>query len=92
MPYSSKWVAPEEFLTHQGVSIYCTYRYNDINDGPREFWFTTSETCGEEECDCDKSSQCRHVFDVRELPGYVAGKIKETICAAIDAGLLTTPC
>lgn len=69
MPFSTEWVEPDVFLTHNGVTVYCTYKSDDIRNGPRTYWFSLSDLCGEESCECD-SGKCSCVFDVRELGNW----------------------
>ena len=57
MPYLSQWVAPEVFLTHNGVTIYHTYKDDDWEQGPQTYWFVTDEMASQDDG-----------FDVRELP------------------------
>ena len=33
MPYKTIWVEPEVFLEHNGVTVYRTYRDDDIDQG-----------------------------------------------------------
>lgn len=68
MPYSTEWVDPEVFLEHKGVKVYCTYKYDDVQQGPRRYSFTLSPLCGEDSCDC--GGRCKNVFDIRELPTW----------------------
>lgn len=96
MPYG--WISPEVFLKSKGVTVYHTYRNNDMADGARDYFYSLQENCGEEECGCDSGAErdgCNMVFDVRGLPGYQKmaaherKEIKKTILAAIGAGILT---
>ena len=81
----SKWVPPEKFLEHGGVTIYHIYRHDDLDQGPREYWYGWHEACRD-----DGDS-----FDVRDLPnpsgddvGTEEGR-KAILREAIDAGILT---
>jgi hypothetical protein len=56
MPYTSEWVPPEIFLTHKDVTVYHSYKDNDLSNGRARYWYTMSQ---QEEQD--------HEFDVREL-------------------------
>lgn len=58
MPYQQVWVAPELFLSHSGVNVYRVYSDDDIDQGPKSYWFTTKPMESGEDCD---------PFDVRDL-------------------------
>jgi hypothetical protein len=74
------------YTRHNGVGIYHTYKSDDIESGPRTYWFVTDPYLGENEA-----------FDVRDLPTFVAPSdraflthaIVVALQGAIDAGLLT---
>lgn len=73
MPYHAEWVDPEVFLVHNGVTVYHTYRDDDLDQGPRTYGFTLNPCCGEEyRCDCPAPGPCRNVFDVCELSNWIA--------------------
>ena len=62
MPYISTWVPPKKLLMHKGVSVYCTYKNDDIeNNEPRDDWFITDPSEGE-----DGTTG----FDVTQLPTW----------------------
>ena len=97
MPWTTEWVDPETFLTHKGVTVYHTYDGDDFAQGRRTFWFTLHPNCGEEECNCaGATSECRNVFDVRELLAWSRRanaraedlRIRAAIISSIDMGLL----
>jgi hypothetical protein len=50
-----KWVNPEEFITHQGIVVYHTYKNEDFSN-QSEYWYTTSI-----------NEVTEFEFDVREL-------------------------
>lgn len=87
MPYSSEWVEPEVFMEHNGTKVYHIYKDDDIDQGPRFYWFTLDPVNGS---DTDQE----HVFDVRDLtketdiekPG--TDWREQIIRAALDAGTL----
>ena len=56
MPYKTVWVEPEVFLEHNGVTVYHTYRDDDIEQGANWFWFRLDQ----EEDDEGK-------FDIRDV-------------------------
>jgi hypothetical protein len=70
MPWSSEQVPAELFLRHNGVSIYHTYKNDEMMSGPWRYWFVTYAYDGENQ-----------EFDVRELstwteptrPPYLTG-------------------
>jgi hypothetical protein len=80
MPYITEWVEPAVFLEHLDVTVWYTYKNDDI-DNPRVYCFTT---------DPDWSDGMGIDFDVRELPGYdfVAKNVRETIINAIESGFI----
>lgn len=39
MPYKTIWVKPEVFLEHNSVTVYHTYRDDDIDQGTDRYWF-----------------------------------------------------
>lgn len=57
MPYKIEWVPAEEFLSHNGVTIYHVYKNDDIDDYRYDNWFVTDPYHGMDEA-----------FDIRELP------------------------
>ena len=61
MPTSNEWVEPETVLTAEGpdgpVTVYHVYKNDEIDNGPRTFWFTTDQLGGEDD----------NCFDVRDL-------------------------
>lgn len=59
MPTISTYVAPEIVLTHNGVTIYHTYKNDEIEQGPSDYWFTLDPD------DTEIDGETR--FDVREL-------------------------
>jgi hypothetical protein len=69
MPWQSKYVDPEVFLKHHGLTIYRTYKHDDIDQVARTYSFTLSTECGEGNCRC-LSRSCRNLFDVRLLPNW----------------------
>lgn len=81
MPYISKWVEPDVFLTHKGVTIYRIYKNDCIENGYRTFWFGYAPSCDDEGTDC---------FDVRGLPTYKdSDSAEDAMIEAIDLGFLT---
>lgn len=74
-----EWVPPEEFVSHKGISIFHVYKDDEMQNGPREFWYTTSENDGE---------GSGFEFDVRNLPDYDSSDHEGTVKKAIEAGLL----
>lgn len=68
MPFSSRWVSPKVFLIHKSTTVFCTYKDDDVEQGPNKYHFSLDELCGmEEACHCEQGI-CLNVFDVRELP------------------------
>lgn len=76
------------YLTHNGVTVYHTYKDDDPQERLLTYWFTCLEYGGQEDS-----------FDVRELLGINAADEPElrreldawrtdTICRAIDRGEL----
>ena len=58
MPWSSEWITPELFFEHGGVSVYHTYKHDELSYGPSGSWFTL--------CD-DDGSDNSSTFDIRDL-------------------------
>ena len=69
MPIKTVWVEPELFLEHAGRRVFRTYKDDDLDQGPRRYWFTLNIECGCEERRCQQES-CPHVIDVRTLPAW----------------------
>lgn len=69
MPYSTEWVDPAVFMKHGTATVFCTYKNDDVEQGPNKYRFSLHDLCGMESCGCDGDS-CQNVFDVRELPGW----------------------
>lgn len=62
MPYRTEMVDPEVFVEHLGVTVYHIYKNDDIDEGPRAYWFTTNVNGS----DNDGHGQ-DGTFDVRSL-------------------------
>lgn len=56
MPYTTTWVPPELFMTHNGVNVFHTYKDDDIDQGARMYWYTLNT----------QDNDTQH-FDVRNL-------------------------
>jgi len=54
----TKYVQNELFHSHMGVDVFHTYRNDDMDQGSRDYWYTT---------DADGSENGRAAFDVRDL-------------------------
>jgi hypothetical protein len=77
---------PEEFMEHNGVTIYHAYKDGDM-DRRLTYWYNASG-----------SEEPEYEFDIRELPGgcnldqssglVAEESIKAVIRAALDAGLI----
>ena len=80
MPYRTEWVDPEVFLTYGDVTVYHTYKHDDVEQGRMTYWYTTDE-------DGSIEGYLEGTFDVRNLAGWTPeidhGVI---IIAAIDRG------
>jgi len=78
------WVDAYEFLTHKGVTIYHSYKNDDVDQGPREFWYCLLPWHGEDEA-----------FDVRDLSTWYndpeGTDIKKVLRDAINKGELKAP-
>ncbi len=82
MPYVETWVEPEQFLSHNGVTVYHCYKDEDP-DYMRSHWYTT-----------DVREREEYEFDVRKLPvpsGVDRGDDAAIIQHAIDSGSLKLP-
>jgi hypothetical protein len=80
MPMNSEWVMPEVFLVHKEVTVYHTYKEDDVSQGVNMFWYTL-----------DPYSDEGH-FDARDLPdGTFHEECRVIVVSAIDAGLLVAP-
>ena len=81
----TQWVPPEVYLTHGGVTVYRVYRHDDIEQGPRDYWYGWHEGCSDEE----------DALDIRDLPNPHRHDCdtddgrRAVLCEAIDAGVLT---
>ncbi len=75
------WVEPELFITHNGVSVYHTYKDGCMDAGRLEYHYTTDI--------CEEDS---YEFDIRDLPFYQPEtEHAETIKKAIEMGEIKTP-
>ena len=75
MPYI--WTEPELVLTHQGVSVYYTYRNDYMEEGSYEYHYTT---------DIGEQSS----FDIRDLDSYQPdASLEDILVRAIEAGEIT---
>jgi hypothetical protein len=61
MPYKQVYVKPERIVKHKGVSVFHTYKEDDI-ENPSGCWFTLDPD--------DTDREGRAAFDVRDLPQY----------------------
>ena len=85
MPKSTEGPA-DLFIRHNGVGIYHTYKDDEVEYGPRTYWFVTDPYLGENDA-----------FDVRDLPSFaepnhwieLTGAITRALRDAIDAGIVT---
>ena len=68
MPFRQVEVPPEVFLEHAGVTVYRTYRNDDI-DEPRTFLFGLSPEVSDDSPTGDHGH-----FDVRELPAEILAR------------------
>lgn len=79
MPYSSGSVPAELYFEHQGVQIFYTYKGDDIEQGPREYWFVTDEYSNED-----------LAFDVRDLANQLEKEFALRFQETRDAAGLDT--
>ena len=86
MPYKQTEVPAELLLKHNGVSIFHTYKHDDIENVRRTYWYVTDAFDGESDS-----------FDVRELPACAERSwddrmetIRAIIIEAIDDGIITS--
>lgn len=88
MPYRTEWQEPEVFLEHNGVTVYHTYKDDDIEQGPRTYWFVTGKHEGEDEAfdvrDLETPSRDRLYGHTESLSEAIRAILRE----AIDAGLI----
>lgn len=73
MPTKTVWVKPELFLKHKKVRVWCMYKDDDWDQGPRTYDFTLRVGCEEmgSAISChDGGEPCHHVFDARDLPDW----------------------
>lgn len=88
MPYKSEWVPADVYLTHKNVNIYHVYRYNDIENGKREYHFSLSQDSD----DNPSYSNDPTGFDVRDLESWPLAegsteeeKIKDALIRSIES-------
>ena len=87
MPYKSVWVNPEKLLTRKGITVYHSYKYDEVDHGRRTYEFVLEVLDGEE----DGSFDVRDLSTAKYNPAVANGKlsaIKKAIRAAIDKGEL----
>lgn len=78
MPYETVYVPAEIALEHKGVTVYHTYKNDDVNQPRRDYGFSVEEDSHEDEA-----------FDVRDFKAYINGLDPiENLKLAIDAGEL----
>jgi hypothetical protein len=61
MPYKSVYIKPKVAVKCNGVTVFCTYKDDDWDQGPCSYWFTLNE---------NDYSEDETAFDVRDLPNY----------------------
>ena len=62
MPYQEIYVPAAVAVEHGGVTVYHTYKDNDVDQGSRSYWFALKEDADETDAD--------DTFDVRALPNW----------------------
>jgi hypothetical protein len=80
MPYKTIWIPPAIALHHEGVTVYHSYKDNDLGCGAYDSWFTLDREHAEDT-----------EFSLPELArrlGMDPGLIIPVLKAAIDKGLL----
>ena len=93
MPYmtTTTEVPAELFYEWDGVKVYHSYKYDEMNEGPSIYWYVL-----------DPFQSTYEAFDVRDLPGWTGGdhlfptdwtkkydRIREVMKDAIVNGVLT---
>jgi hypothetical protein len=71
MPYKTVWIQPQQFTTHDSITVFHTYREDDIDAGLQRYWFTVASACSPLQSACQTRPPCPHVFDVRTLSTWL---------------------
>lgn len=74
MPYEQIWVKPEKLLKHKGVTVYHTYKNDDLENGARCEYFVTDPHKGD-----DESWHVRDLSNWKDLPPQPAIEIGMTV-------------
>lgn len=82
MPTKTAWCEPELFLEHNGVKVFHAYDYNDVANGPLEYFFTAEHRSDEHSFDIrnfdtEISLHPGVPFDSMEDPEYRKGTSKQ---------------
>jgi hypothetical protein len=80
------WKDPDVVLEHKGVTIYHVYRNDQVDEGPRTYWYGYTPSCD----DCGTDS-----FDIRDVARVIGIEVdadnhEEILIKAIDLGHITT--
>ena len=60
MPYKYVEVQARKLMQYKGIKIYCTYKYDEVEQSASSFYFVTEPyRIGED------------AFDIRKLPGWI---------------------
>lgn len=103
MPWRTEWVAPAIYLHHSGVTVYHSYKDNNIEQ-PLTFWYTTNPEYYEEfggetdpfefdvrDLNFPEGTAPQQVVDALTPPVHESEWIADTIRRAIDAGIISVP-
>lgn len=92
MPWSSRWVPPELFVEYNGVLVYHVYKDDDVEQGPRHFWYTTDLYEGGDQAHDEFTFDVRERCDLDDCGNWpTLLDIQAAIMNAIDDGLITMP-
>ncbi len=83
MPTSTVWVEPEVFLTHGNVTVYHTYKDDDIAQGTDKYSYTTNRASDDEHFDV-RHLKVPSVSLLEKHPPYLAADCNPAFATATD--------
>lgn len=72
MPTITQWCPPAVFLKHNGVTVYCVYKNDDVDQGRQEFKFTTHDADDEGQFDIREDLKVSSLSRLDEHPPFLS--------------------
>lgn len=91
MPYKEVRVPAELVLEHRGVRVYRVYRNDEVDQGPRTYWYGLSPYCSEQAGECFDVRDVAHALDLPWPAGCDWEAVRQVLATAIDRALEGCP-